>query len=186
MESYDIRDHCREKQTENEAPVFRLSYGGQIPAQYEHARQQQRTNEDLARARLLSEKHARKSMVVRRILYLEKRRQELFAYMADSGRRQTNAYNKKLFLCIVLTSPVIALMFLLLPWFYPVGLLAGLLIAYFIIHPQKKKSKMQMHRDMEMFEMKEEHDALILEKEQLSKEIRELEELLQVDRTPRQ
>ena len=78
-----------------EEPKTGITYGGAMPLSFEHYQPEERSEEDLARARLLAEKHERKSMVVRRLLYIEKRRTELLGYMVESEKN--SAKNRSFF-----------------------------------------------------------------------------------------
>ncbi|MBR5419612.1 MAG: hypothetical protein IK115_00535 [Lachnospiraceae bacterium] len=74
--------------TEDTEPGPRISYGGAMPELLEHYQPEQRTNADLEKARILMDKYEKKSMINRRILYLERRRQELTGYLIDFERKR--------------------------------------------------------------------------------------------------
>ena len=170
-----------------EAPATHLSYGGAIPYAYEHHQPRQRTNEDLARARLLSEKHQRKSMVVWRLLYLEKRRQRIMDSLASATRNEANTATKREILCIVIA--VIAAICLLL--LFPLkrallGIGAACLLYFFYLLFRKPNIReyrggriVEWNRELQ--KMQEEHEELEQEKAQLTTEIKELESLMAID-----
>lgn len=177
------REHPEEP-PKPEEPKYRLSYAGALPASFEDHQPKPRTNEDLALARLLSEKHERKSMVVRRILYLEKRRQELLGYMADADKNASKAtYKQSIFLLI---GDLIVLLFLFfflpLPYSLVTAVLVCIVIPVFLLHKspllRRERTPRQIQWDLQMEEMRDEHDALIQEKEELTAQIRELESRL--------
>ena len=78
----------KEEEKKEEKECLKISYGGAMPELLEHYRPEQRTNADLEKARILSEKYTRKNMVHRRLLYLERKQQELTGYMMDAGKRK--------------------------------------------------------------------------------------------------
>lgn len=170
-----------------EAPATHLSYGGAIPYAYEHHQPRQRTNEDLARARLLSEKHQRKSMVVWRLLYLEKRRQRILDSLASATRNVANAAIKREILCLAIA--VIAAICLLLVFPLKRALLCiSAAVLLYIIYLFFRRSTIREYRggriaewNRELQKMQDEHEELEQEKEQLTAEIKELESLMAID-----
>lgn len=170
-----------ETSPEPEQTKYRLSYGGALPASFEQYQPKQRTNEDLALARLLSEKHERKSMVVHRILYLEKRRQDLLGYIADAEKNASKGHSKNTLFILMGTLAALFLLLLTLP--LPYALISAVVIcgtiAVYLLRKNPLSANYQTPRqiqwDQQMQEMQEEHDALMQEKDELTAQIKELE-----------
>ncbi|MCR4643773.1 MAG: hypothetical protein K5697_17325 [Lachnospiraceae bacterium] len=78
----------KEEEKKEDEDRLRISYGGAMPEQLEKYRPRQRTNEELAQARVLMQKYEKKQMLNRRILYLERRRLFLVTNMQSSDRRR--------------------------------------------------------------------------------------------------
>ena len=170
-----------------EPPATHLSYGGAIPYAYEQHQPRQRTNEDLAHARLLSEKHQQKSMVVWRLLYLEKRRQRITDSLASATRNATNAAMKREILCIAIAVIAAICMLLFLPLKRAL-LCIGTACLLYIIYLILRKPSIREYRgdriaewNRELQKMQDEHEELEQEKEQLTAEIKELESLMAID-----
>ena len=167
-----------------EPPVFHLSYAGQIPYAYEHHKYRTRTNEDLERARLLSLKQDRKSRIVWRMLYIEKRRQDLIGYMADYEKKRSGEALKVQILALVFIVNLSICLFLILPKITAILLTIGLVVLYLyfcseIQRPDRIHFSGRMgYWNSELYDLQTEHEELDTEKKQISEEIRQLEKLL--------
>ena len=120
----------------SDEPVFHLSYGGALPYSFEHHKYRPRTNEDLAKAHLLSEKQERKSRIVWRLLYIEKRRQDLIGYMADYAKKHSGEALKVLLLSILVAVNLTICLYILLPPRPAIAIGIVLLVLCFILYPK--------------------------------------------------
>ena len=165
-------------------PAFHLSYGGALSYSFEHHEYRPRTNEDLAKAHTLSVKQDRKSRIVWRLLYIEKRRQDLLDYMAGYERKHSGEELKVFLLSLLFVVSLALCLFIALPMKTALLLsIASLFLVLFLyskyIAPDHWRACGRMaYWNNELFELQSEHDELELEKEQISEEIRQLEEQL--------
>lgn len=168
----------------SDQPVFHLSYAGALSYSFEHHEHRPRTNEELEKAHTLSLKQDRKSRIVWRLLYIEKRRQDLLDYMSLYEKKHSGEALKVLLLCVVIIINLSICLFILIPPLPAILLTAVLLGLGFVLYakynaPDRWHSRGRMaYWNNELFELQSEHDELEIEKEQISEEIRELEELL--------
>ena len=125
-----------ETKPESDEPVFHLSYAGALSYSFEHHKHRPRTNEDLARAHLLSEKQERKSRIVWRLLYIEKRRQDLIGYMADYAKKHSGEALKVLLLSILVAVNLTICLYILLPPRPAIAIGIVLLVLCFILYPK--------------------------------------------------
>ena len=175
-------------ETDKKEDALKISYGGAMDEALEHYRPRQRTNEELERAHILSEKHERKSMVVRRLLYLEKKRSEILGYMMDSGKRNTGMLASMDSKAAIVIVPL-AILGVIVAFFFPVSmgrkfLYAGVVIIMAFVC--LKIAEKLIHNDMDrrnrewaarLEELRTEHEELSREREDLIREMKELEDM---------
>ena len=167
-----------------EKKEYRIAYGGDMPAFLENPEYRPLTEAEVEKKRILMDKHERRSMIVRRILYLEKHRMEILGYMsmAHRGRKaekraDTMGVLRSLFFVVLffvflylMTTPRELLM---------IGLPVGAVFLIIAILRRKASREAQHWRqaewEMQLNEMEAEHEELMKEKDQLTKEIKELE-----------
>jgi hypothetical protein len=174
----------KNEKANSDQPVFHLSYAGQIPYAYEHFEHRKRTNEDLERAHTLSLKQDRKSRIVWRLLYIEKRSQDLVGYMANYEKKRSGETLKAQLLALVIVINLSICLFLTISKIAAILLtiVLAVIFIYFCVEIQRpdriRFSGRMAYWNSELYDLKAEHEELELEKEQISEEIRQLEELL--------
>ncbi len=163
---------------------FRIAYGGDMPAFLENPEYRPLTEAEVEKKRILMDKHGRRSMIVRRLLYLEKRRTEIVGYMSSTERlkkRERAVGRIKIILFLILTLFVILFLYLATSAneCLMVGIPLGIgLIVYAILRRRARQHTeywREAEWEMSLNEMEAEHEELMKEKEQLTKEIKELE-----------
>ena len=164
---------------------LRISYGGDIPDALLKSDDKWGSRENMERVKVLSEKCERRSRVVSRMIYLERRQMEIITAMTGIGKRQwekkADFFQVFVFLVFVIICPVL----LFVIWMYLrdhlilwmsalVFWIAGLAL-------MKKTRKSSTERKQEelsgkLKEIEEEHELLEKERGELNAEIQRLRE----------
>ena len=177
-----------EDKDKKDGPELKMTFAGTIPEALENFKPKQRSNEELERAHILSEKHERRSMVVRRLLYLERKREEILGYMMDSGKRNAGnlaAMDSKAAIVIIplgILGVIAAFIFAhgTAAKFLAAGAVAltafiCLKIAEKIIFSGMNSRNREWAARLE--ELRAEHEELSREREELIRDIKELEDM---------
>ena len=164
---------------------FRIAYGGDIPFELEKSNDKWGSPENMERVRVLSEKCERRSRVVGRLIYLERRQMDIITAMTGIGKRhrENNAGSFPLlvFSLFVITCPLLLFfVWLFLKEHLIFLIMAGVFwIAGLLVMIKNKKSAADVKQEelsAMLVEIEEEHELLEKEKEELTIEIKCLRE----------
>ena len=161
-----------------------IRYGGAMPDFLENPEYRPRTEEEVERARLLSAKHERKAMIVRRLLYLEKRQSEILSYMMGSDHKHATREQTHNSVFFFYAGAVLLIVIVLSSFLNPdlgIGIFIPMIIVLVIAALYKRYEAnrsanwREKEWEQELREMENEHRELSAEKAQLMTEIREME-----------
>lgn len=191
MENEDTEFYLGKKEEsvrEEEEPSgeeFRTTYGGDIPFALIKSDDRWGSSDNMERVRLLSEKCERRSRVVSRLIYLERRQMEIITAMTGIGKKYKENGNTffliRVFTLFAVSCPLLVFMTWLSFKEHPGILLVVIIFLIAVLIYVKKNSNRAADMKQEELsykfrEIEEEHDLLEKEKEELTNEINRLRE----------
>lgn len=187
MESNDTVFYLGKKQEPpaDEKPssekAFRTAYGGALPFALEKAEDKWNTPENMERVKILSKKCERRSMIVRRLIDLERRQMNIITAMTGMGKRHSASKkysNMPIVTAIYITGLALLIIFIvqglnILPAIIIFALLTGFFF-FALKHDQAIIESRHAELSAKLREIEEEHENLEKEREELNREIKEL------------